>query len=440
MSTKKEVSDEQNERHKKTLGLVLKEEGNKYCADCRQRNPTWASVNLGVFVCLTCSGIHRSLGVHISQVRSTNLDTWLPKQVEFVKNMGNIKANKYWEATLPASFRRPPGNSPNPELASFIRDKYCDKRYAAKDVETPTIDNYQSHPYVCCNVAEPTSAGTTAPVKNPLPSQTAMLAAAPAPISAANSFQAQPTPVVDLLSMDEPVTASAAAATYADPFAVFTTPAPSTGAAASDWNDFESATIPGSSAHTNVDATSFPATIMFPSVPEPAAQPADPFASLVAGVQQISVQSDPQPPGAAQLKQVSNPSKASTDDIMKLYDTPQSNVYVDPLFGPIPSNVPITGFSPVNGTMPPSNQTGSGLTSSAFGPHLGPAMAGAPYLLSQYNRGVGPAAVNPGIVPQQPMYGFLPSGAQPLQPQPYGVPPTMPSYPGAYSLGVNGRK
>ncbi|EFJ51388.1 hypothetical protein VOLCADRAFT_57146, partial [Volvox carteri f. nagariensis] len=123
-NSKRTVTDEQNERHKRLLANILREEGNKSCADCKTRNPTWASVNLGVFVCLTCSGIHRSLGVHISQVRSCNLDTWLPKQVEFCRIMGNVKGNRYWEARLPKDFRRPPSGNPNPELSAFIRAKY----------------------------------------------------------------------------------------------------------------------------------------------------------------------------------------------------------------------------------------------------------------------------------------------------------------------------
>ncbi|KIY96687.1 hypothetical protein MNEG_11274, partial [Monoraphidium neglectum] len=121
MNAKRGISDEENERHKRVLALLMKQEGNKQCADCKTRNPTWASVNLGVFVCLTCSGIHRSLGVHISQVRSCNLDTWLPRQVEFMRVMGNLKGNRYWEAQLPDHFKRPPGGEPNPELAAFIR-------------------------------------------------------------------------------------------------------------------------------------------------------------------------------------------------------------------------------------------------------------------------------------------------------------------------------
>ncbi|KAA8542920.1 hypothetical protein F0562_024072 [Nyssa sinensis] len=92
--------------HLEILEGLLKLPENRECADCWSKAPRWASVNLGIFICMQCSGIHRSLGVHISKVRSTTLDTWLPEQVAFMQSMGNEKANSYWEAELPPSFDR----------------------------------------------------------------------------------------------------------------------------------------------------------------------------------------------------------------------------------------------------------------------------------------------------------------------------------------------
>lgn len=50
--------------------------GNTHCVDCDALNPSWASINLGVLMCIECSGIHRNLGSHITRVRSLDLDEW----------------------------------------------------------------------------------------------------------------------------------------------------------------------------------------------------------------------------------------------------------------------------------------------------------------------------------------------------------------------------
>ncbi|KAF5949115.1 hypothetical protein HYC85_015072 [Camellia sinensis] len=106
MNEKANVSKELNAKHQKILEGLLKLPENRECADCKSKGPRWASVNLGIFVCMQCSGIHRSPGVHISKVRSATLDTWLPEQVAFIQSMGNEKANSYWEAELPPNYDR----------------------------------------------------------------------------------------------------------------------------------------------------------------------------------------------------------------------------------------------------------------------------------------------------------------------------------------------
>jgi stromal membrane-associated protein len=61
---------------------------------CNLIDPRWASWNLGVFVCIRCSGIHRGMGTHISRVKSVDLDSWTDEQLQSVLKWGNARANK----------------------------------------------------------------------------------------------------------------------------------------------------------------------------------------------------------------------------------------------------------------------------------------------------------------------------------------------------------
>ncbi|KAI8993580.1 hypothetical protein BDB01DRAFT_334020 [Pilobolus umbonatus] len=115
-----------NEKNTRILKTLLQKESNKYCADCKKKDARWASWNLGIFICIRCSGVHRSLGTHISKVKSVDLDTWLTEQVENMVRWGNERANKYWEAELR---NRKPNES---NMEAWIRSKYEQKRWAMK--------------------------------------------------------------------------------------------------------------------------------------------------------------------------------------------------------------------------------------------------------------------------------------------------------------------
>ncbi|KAF1393388.1 hypothetical protein PFLUV_G00015110 [Perca fluviatilis] len=75
------------------LDVALRGPGNQRCCDCGEEEPRWASINLGVTVCIECSGIHRSLGVHLSKVRSLTLDSWEAEQLKLLCVLGNNAVN-----------------------------------------------------------------------------------------------------------------------------------------------------------------------------------------------------------------------------------------------------------------------------------------------------------------------------------------------------------
>uniref|UniRef100_T1GBX7 Arf-GAP domain-containing protein n=1 Tax=Megaselia scalaris TaxID=36166 RepID=T1GBX7_MEGSC len=91
------------------LEHFLKIPGNSKCCDCRGSDPRWASINLGITLCIECSGVHRSLGVHYSKVRSLTLDAWESENIKVMMELGNEVVNKIYEANVPENCSmRPP--------------------------------------------------------------------------------------------------------------------------------------------------------------------------------------------------------------------------------------------------------------------------------------------------------------------------------------------
>jgi len=136
LSSSLEVSDDVN---KKVLASLLQLPGNRICADCNVLHPEWASVNLGVFICIHCSGAHRNLGTHISKVRSCSLDLWEAESVEIMRRTGNVKANSLWEGNLPNTIRKPTEKDSLETRLAFIRAKYERREFMKKEEEKKMV-------------------------------------------------------------------------------------------------------------------------------------------------------------------------------------------------------------------------------------------------------------------------------------------------------------
>ena len=113
------------------------QEGNRTCADCNNPYSQWVSINIGCFLCLRCAGVHRSIGAHITKIRSITLDNWTGQQYNFLRQLGNVKVNSIYEATVPKKIK-PTTKTGDAPLKKYIEDKYMHKYFYRKPLCTPS--------------------------------------------------------------------------------------------------------------------------------------------------------------------------------------------------------------------------------------------------------------------------------------------------------------
>jgi len=135
---KKAAEEKLQKENRRQLSELSKQPGNNICCDCTAQRPSWASTNLGIFICLRCAGIHRSLGSHISFVRSITMDDWTPKQMETMFAIGNVKSTQYYERNKPADKKKPTEFDGVDLLRNHITDKYVMRKFVDKTVSSPS--------------------------------------------------------------------------------------------------------------------------------------------------------------------------------------------------------------------------------------------------------------------------------------------------------------
>ncbi|XP_056315198.1 arf-GAP with dual PH domain-containing protein 2 [Danio aesculapii] len=112
-----------NERAARNLKHVLQKPGNGSCADCGADNPEWGSCSLGVFICLACSGVHRSIPT-IGKVKSLRLSRWEDSEVQFLSECGNDLMKAVYEAAVPVYYYKPTHRDCQVLKEQWIRAKY----------------------------------------------------------------------------------------------------------------------------------------------------------------------------------------------------------------------------------------------------------------------------------------------------------------------------
>jgi hypothetical protein len=125
----------------------FRERGNHVCADCGVQDSSWASVTHGVFVCVVCSDVHRSVGTHITKMKGcTGTYLWGPDELGKMQIVGNRKADEIYGAR-----KISPGASKE-EKQRFVEDKYAKLSFAS-EAPSESVVCQQAKPRKCASIS-----------------------------------------------------------------------------------------------------------------------------------------------------------------------------------------------------------------------------------------------------------------------------------------------
>jgi len=122
---------------------------NNICADCGAKDPDWCVINIGVVICIACSGVHRSLGTHISKVRSLTLDDINLVTLKVLMGLGNEVINEIYEHTQVEDYPKPGPDASREEREHYIKGKYSYRLFLNANLKKPDDDQENEALYEC---------------------------------------------------------------------------------------------------------------------------------------------------------------------------------------------------------------------------------------------------------------------------------------------------